>query len=47
MRRILLILAATLAIVLVAAASAAPASALRVGYGQFGGFDRDGYEYSR
>jgi Spy/CpxP family protein refolding chaperone len=46
MRSLLLVFAATLAIGLAAAVSAAPASA-QFGHLPFGGYDRDGYEYSR
>jgi hypothetical protein len=38
--------AATAALVAVSVPSADHASALKAGYGQFGGYDRGGYEYS-
>jgi hypothetical protein len=47
MRKMLLIATATFAIMLAAAIFAAPASALGFGYGQIGGYDRGGYEFSR
>ena len=47
MRKILSTIGATLAIVAVmSTTSAVPASALSAGYGQFGGYDRGGYEFS-
>jgi hypothetical protein len=47
MRKILRTIGAMLAIAAVLAiTSAAPASALKAGYGQIGGYDRGGYEYS-
>ena len=47
MRKILRTIGAMLAIVVVlSATSAAPASALKAGYGLIGGYDRGGYEYS-
>jgi hypothetical protein len=47
MRKILRTIGAMLAVVVVlSTTSAAPASAFRVGYGQFGGYDRGGYEFS-
>ena len=47
MRKILRTIGAMLAIVVVlSTTSAAPASALKAGYGQIGGYDRGGYEYS-
>jgi hypothetical protein len=47
MRRFILTAAALITIIVVVAASVAPADALRVGYGQFGGYDRSGYEFSQ
>jgi hypothetical protein len=47
MRRIFRMIGAMLAIAAVLAiTSAAPASALKAGYSQFGGYVRGGYEYS-
>jgi hypothetical protein len=47
MRRIFRMIGAMLAIAAVLAiTSAAPASALKAGYSQFGGYVRAGYEYS-
>jgi hypothetical protein len=47
MRKILRTIGAMLVIAAVLAiTSAAPASALKAGYGQIGGYDRGGYEYS-
>jgi hypothetical protein len=47
MHKILRTIGATLVIALViVATSAAPASALGFGYGQIGGYERGGYEYS-
>ena len=46
MRKMLGFIAATVTAIAVMVPSAAPVSALRVGYGQFGGYDVGGYEYS-